>query len=240
MTTISWETRLGSFRYFLRPTSRRRQSSHDAGICGIRCRCVELGASWYCDHNPRLIGSTYTGLRPSKKKARATPGTQSSITQVQTADVDTAGRKGRKRRGPRVEVSSCLFTHCVSRRTDCKQVDAVFFERLNRILAIVIPSVRSKEATLLLLHSAFLLFRTMLSLYVADLDGRIVSALVRGEGRLFLIRIATWMAIAIPATYTNSMLSFMQSKLAIAYRTRLTQYVHEQYLTDNTYYALGT
>ena len=40
----------------------------------------------------------------------------------------------------------------------------------------------------------------MLSLYVADLDGRIVSALVRGQGRLFLLRIAGWMAIAIPAT----------------------------------------
>lgn len=48
--------------------------------------------------------------------------------------------------------------------------------------------------------SCFLVLRTMLSLYVADLDGRIVSALVRGQGRLFLLRIVGWMAIAIPAT----------------------------------------
>lgn len=47
------------------------------------------------------------------------------------------------------------------------------------------------------------------------------------------------MIVAVPATYTNSMLSFLQSKLAIAYRTRLTEYVHEQYLSDTTYYALG-
>ena len=52
--------------------------------------------------------------------------------------------------------------------------------------------------------SCFLVLRTMLSLYVADLDGRIVSALVRGQGRLFLLRIAGWMAIAIPATCATS------------------------------------
>jgi ATP-binding cassette subfamily D (ALD) long-chain fatty acid import protein len=120
------------------------------------------------------------------------------------------------------------------------EVDAVFWARLSRILKIVIPGLKSKEASMLVLHSAFLLFRTLLSLYVASLDGRIVSALVRGDARTFLLRIATWMAVAVPATYCNSMLSYMQSKLAIAYRTRLTQYVHDQYLSsDKTYYALG-
>lgn len=66
------------------------------------------------------------------------------------------------------------------------QVDAVFFTRLRRILRIVIPSIRSKEATLLILHSIFLVLRTLLSLYVASLDGAIVSALVRAQPKLFL------------------------------------------------------
>ena len=47
------------------------------------------------------------------------------------------------------------------------------------------------------------------------------------------------MAVAVPATYTNSMLSYLQSKLALAYRTRLTKEVHEMYLEDTTFYALG-
>lgn len=103
----------------------------------------------------------------------------------------------------------------------------------------MIPSARSKEASLLALHSLFLVLRTLLSLYVASLDGSIVSALVRAQPRLFLRRIALWMAVAVPATYTNSMLSFLQSKLAIAYRTRLTRHVHDMYLDGTTYYALG-
>ncbi|ORY89701.1 ABC transporter transmembrane region 2-domain-containing protein [Leucosporidium creatinivorum] len=177
-----------------------------------------------------VIQNTYSGLTGGgKKKSKAAPAASASTTaqqQQQQQAVDekaTASTgKGRKRkRGPRVEV------------------DAVFFERLSRILRIVIPSARSKEASLLMIHSLFLVLRTLLSLYVASLDGQIVSALVRAKPKEFLWRIFLWMAVAVPATYTNSMLTYMQSKLAIAYRTRLTKQVHEMYLEDTTFYALG-
>lgn len=65
----------------------------------------------------------------------------------------------------------------------CLQVDALFYSRLRHLLRIVIPSWRSKEAGLLAMHSAFLLFRTLLSLYVADLDGRSVPPEVPSESR---------------------------------------------------------
>ncbi len=48
-----------------------------------------------------------------------------------------------------------------------------------------------------------------------------------------------WMAVAVPATYTNSMLTFLQSKLAIAFRTRLTNHLHKLYLADMTFYKVG-
>ena len=54
------------------------------------------------------------------------------------------------------------------------QVDAVFYQRLSHILRIVIPGIRSKEALLLFMHSSLLIFRTVISLYVAGLDGRSV------------------------------------------------------------------
>ncbi|KAJ3210955.1 hypothetical protein HDU67_004853 [Dinochytrium kinnereticum] len=119
------------------------------------------------------------------------------------------------------------------------EVDIVFFRRLVRILRIIIPGVTSKEFLLLNLFSGFLVARTFLSLYVAELDGSIVSALVRGQGGLFLLRIAYWMGVAVPATYTNSMLTFLQNKLAIAFRTRLTDYLHNQYLENMTFYKVG-
>ena len=50
--------------------------------------------------------------------------------------------------------------------------DPLFHKRLKRLLRIVVPNLRSREAAMLALHSAFLLSRTGLSLYVADLDGK--------------------------------------------------------------------
>lgn len=48
----------------------------------------------------------------------------------------------------------------------------------------------------------------------------------------FLLNILRWLLVAIPATWTNSWLSYVQNKLALAYRTRLTEEVMKQYLGD--------
>ncbi|CAO3615135.1 unnamed protein product [Cunninghamella echinulata] len=118
-------------------------------------------------------------------------------------------------------------------------VDMAFLKQIQRLLKIVMPGVKSKEFGMLVVHSGFLVFRTILSVYIASLDGRIVSALVQGKVKDFVLGIIWWMTVAIPATYTNSMLTYMQSKLAIQFRTRLTTYIHQQYLTDMTFYTLG-
>lgn len=63
---------------------------------------------------------------------------------------------------------------------------------------------------------------------------RIVASLVRGRSLEFLLNIIRWLLVAIPATWTNSWLSYIQNKLAIAYRTRLTREVLEQYLGEKS------
>ncbi|SAM03938.1 hypothetical protein [Absidia glauca] len=118
-------------------------------------------------------------------------------------------------------------------------VNMAFLRQIQRLLKIVMPGLRSKEFGMLVVHSGFLVFRTILSVYIASLDGRIVSALVQGKMKDFIMGITWWMTVALPATYTNSMLTYMQSKLAIQFRTRLTTHIHEKYLTDMTFYTLG-
>lgn len=87
------------------------------------------------------------------------------------------------------------------------EVNREFFRNLLQLLKIVVPGWWSKELRLLVGHSVFLVLRTLLSLYVAELDGRLVSNLVRGKGRDFLLGLVWWMIIAVPATFTNSMVS---------------------------------
>ncbi|KAF2847727.1 hypothetical protein T440DRAFT_470780 [Plenodomus tracheiphilus IPT5] len=119
------------------------------------------------------------------------------------------------------------------------ELNREFFKNLLRLLRICIPGWKSKEFRLIIGHSVFLVLRTMISLYVAELDGRLVSALVRGRGREFLVGLVWWMGVAIPATFTNSMLSYHQCKLSLQYRTRLTNYIHSKYLSQMTFYTLS-
>jgi ATP-binding cassette subfamily D (ALD) long-chain fatty acid import protein len=85
------------------------------------------------------------------------------------------------------------------------ELNIEFFRSLLRLLKIVIPSWKSKEARLLMSHSVFLVLRTLISLYVAELDGQLVSSLVRGKGKEFAKGLVWWMLVALPATFTNSM-----------------------------------
>ncbi|KAJ5490798.1 hypothetical protein N7539_002365 [Penicillium diatomitis] len=114
------------------------------------------------------------------------------------------------------------------------EINREFFKNLLRLLKIVIPGWRSKELRLLISHSVFLVLRTLLSLYVAELDGRLVSSLVRGKGKDFLLGLVWWMIVAVPATFTNSM-----CKLSLSYRKRLTDYIHDKYLSNMTFYAIS-
>lgn len=119
------------------------------------------------------------------------------------------------------------------------ELNREFFKSLLQLLKIVIPGWRSKELRLLISHSFFLVIRTLISLYVAELDGRLVSNLVRGKGKEFLLGIVWWMVVAVPATFTNSMLSYHQCKLSLQYRTRLTNYIHDKYLNNMTFYGIS-
>ncbi|KAI5370507.1 putative AAA+ ATPase domain, ABC transporter type 1, transmembrane domain-containing protein [Septoria linicola] len=119
------------------------------------------------------------------------------------------------------------------------ELNREFFRSLGRLLRICIPSWKSKEARLLASHSVFLVLRTLISLYVAELDGRLVSDLVRGRGKAFLKGLVWWMLVAVPATFTNSMLAYHQTALSLSYRARLTSYIHNLYLGNMTFYTLS-
>ncbi|KAG4034665.1 hypothetical protein MFRU_002g00220 [Monilinia fructicola] len=119
-------------------------------------------------------------------------------------------------------------------------LNLAFLHQFLSLLSIMIPRWSSKETGLLLSHGIFLMLRTYLSLVVARLDGEIVRDLVAGNGKAFSWGIIKWCGIGGFASYTNAMIKFLQSKVSIAFRTRLTRYIHDLYLNDNlNYYKLS-
>ncbi|KAJ5142680.1 uncharacterized protein N7515_001467 [Penicillium bovifimosum] len=118
-------------------------------------------------------------------------------------------------------------------------LNLAFLHQFLSLGSIMVPRWGSKETGLLMSHGFFLLMRTYLSLLIARLDGEIVRDLVAGKGKAFLWGILKWCGIGTLASYTNAMIKFLQAKVSIAFRTRLTRYIHDLYLTDNNnYYKL--
>lgn len=133
-----------------------------------------------------------------------------------------------------------LFLGIDSEGTAKTGVNSLFMKQFSAIWSIVVPRLRSKSTALLLVHAVFLAARTYLSLLVAKLDGRIVRDLIAGNGKEFLRGLAYWFVLAVPASYTNAMIKFLQAKISIEFRTRLIRYIHDIYLSSNLgYYKLN-
>ena len=118
-------------------------------------------------------------------------------------------------------------------------IDGRFLKKLRGILRIVLPSWSSKSATLLGMHTAFLVARTFASILVARLDGALVKAIVDRDGRAFAYQMARWLALAWPACYINSMIKYLEGKVALEFRTELTQHSLARYCQHDCHYRVS-
>lgn len=125
-----------------------------------------------------------------------------------------------------------------STKANVPTLNREFIRQIIKLLRISIPSVWTKEFGLLVVHTASLVSRTFLSIYVAQLDGKLVKSIVEGNVARFLTLIINWILVAIPATFVNSLIRYLECKLALGIRTRLTSHAYSLYFRNQAYYRV--
>lgn len=120
-----------------------------------------------------------------------------------------------------------------------RESKGTFKDDFRAILVILIPSPKDKVVLYLILHMIFLGVRTYLSLVVAALDGRIVQNIIAARGRNFFFGLLEWQLLAVPASYTNAMIKYLEGVISLNLRTKLVRYIHDLYVgPDLEYYKL--
>jgi len=109
-------------------------------------------------------------------------------------------------------------------------VDHIFYERIVKLIKIVIPRSTCKEVIYLVTLTALLVLRTIMSIWLAEVNGEIVKSIVGRDLTEFIKRIFKLMLFAIPSSAVNSALEYFSKCLALSFRQRLTNYFHDKYL----------
>lgn len=116
-------------------------------------------------------------------------------------------------------------------------VDRLFLARLLKILRICIPSLLSRESLLIALHAALLLSRTLLSDYIAALEGTCGEKITAQNWPAFIAVLKRFAAVAFPASLVNAALKSTQILLQLTFRRRLTLHLHSLYAASRAYYS---
>ena len=92
------------------------------------------------------------------------------------------------------------------------------------------PSYSSKEFKYLIILTLLLILRTYMSIWLAEVNGRIVRAIVDRNWKLFCHRIFSLALFSIPSSAVNSGMDYFSKLLSVGFRERITEYFHESYL----------
>ncbi|KAI8036434.1 ATP-binding cassette sub-family D member 1 isoform X1 [Drosophila gunungcola] len=178
-----------------------------------------------------------------KSAHTSTGGTQKGKTKVNKGELTPSGTDSSDEDLKLAEAEKLLVAQQLKKKNNNNFIEPglnhKFLKQLKMLAKIMIPQTLCYETGLLSIHTFCLISRTFLSIYVAALEGALVKFIVRKDIKQFALVLLKWFGIAIPATFVNSMIRFLESKLALAFRTRLVRHSYRLYFKNQNYYRVS-
>lgn len=117
-------------------------------------------------------------------------------------------------------------------------VDSIFFKRLWSLLKISIPSMADPIMFEFILLNIALVLRTVMSINISSINGTIVKSIIQAKFPDFIKNITNLAMYAVPASFINSYLDYLNKKIALRLRSRLTYYFHDSYIKGKFFYQV--
>ena len=171
-------------------------------------------------------------LKAASKKTRAVQ----AAPPAPPADESCSAGKGKALALAPVAVPAPVQVAVGPPRRKAAAVDATFVKRMAFILRIVVPSWHSKESLLLVIQSLTLVSRSFISLRIARKGGDGLQAVMERSWKKFFYVLGDFFVSGVAASVVNSALKYLANCITVAFRQRLTTYVHRSYLSDRAYY----
>ncbi len=112
-----------------------------------------------------------------------------------------------------------------------------FFERLKRIISIILRGRYGKNVTFALgCLSVLLVARTMLSIQVAMRTGSIAEQLVQQNWEGFVSSVAHFLLMGVPAAFVNALLKYLTTILALYSQKQLSDFINLRYINGTNFY----
>uniref|UniRef100_A0A8C5I1G3 ABC transporter domain-containing protein n=1 Tax=Gouania willdenowi TaxID=441366 RepID=A0A8C5I1G3_GOUWI len=124
-------------------------------------------------------------------------------------------------------------------KKDRAAVDMVFFNRILRILRIMVPRFFCLETGYLLLIATMLVARTYCDVWMIQNGTMIESAIIGRSTKDFKISLLNFIKFMPLIALVNNFLKLGLNELKLRFRERLTKNLYDQYLQGYTYYKMG-
>ncbi len=105
-------------------------------------------------------------------------------------------------------------------------------------MGVAFPKVIGRETLCLVSSYGLMILKTMLTIYIAEVNGSAVKSMIKLDFRHFIINLLTIFLVSLPSAMVNSGIEFVNKMLSAYLRENLTKYLHKKFIRKMAFYQV--